>query len=414
MLPEVVVYGRSDNLVGVADSANQGVVGQEQLSLRPLLRPGEVLETVPGVVITQHSGAGKANQFFVRGFNLDHGTDLATSVNGVPINLPSHGHGQGYTDLNFLMPELIERVEYRKGPYFADVGDFGSAGAIDINYVNTLDRGIASFEAGSYGYARAFLADSFALGGGNLLYGLELFHEDGPWDVPDAQKKINGVLRYSGGNADTGFSVSVLAYHSDWAATDQVAERAIDTGLIGRFGSLNTSDGGNSQRYMLVAEGHDRTEDGFTKIVGYTQYYDLDLFSDFTYFQADPINGDQFEQQDRRVISGLHAFHTFNGTLNGRTSDTTVGLQFRNDTISNGLYATADRQRLSTTRQDDIVETSFGIYVENRTQWMEKFRTVAVARGDFYWFDVDSDNNANSGVTSSGIFSPKISLIFGP
>src|SRR5262245_32373157 len=190
---EMVVRGRSDSQVGTADTASQGTIGAEQLEQRTLSRPGEVLETVPGVIITQHSGAGKANQFFLRGFNLDHGTDFATSIDGVPVNLPSHGHGQGYTDLNFLIPELIERIDFRKGVYDAHDGDFSSAGAAAIRYANALPHGLALVAGGRFNYYRGVLANSNALGSGNLLYGLELYNNDGPWDNPDRYKRVNGV-----------------------------------------------------------------------------------------------------------------------------------------------------------------------------------------------------------------------------
>jgi outer membrane receptor protein involved in Fe transport len=179
-IEEIVVRERSDSLVGAADAASQGTVGAEQLDQRTLSRPAEVLETVPGLITTQHTGAGKANQFFLRGFNLDHGTDFATSIDGVPVNLPSHGHGQGYTDLNFLIPELIERIDFRKGVYDARDGDFASAGAADIRYFDALPQGIAQVEAGMFDYYRGVLANSNELGAGNLLYGLELHSNDGP------------------------------------------------------------------------------------------------------------------------------------------------------------------------------------------------------------------------------------------
>lgn len=412
--PDVVVHGRAENLVGVADTASQGYVGARQIAERPLLRPGEVLETVPGVVVTQHSGSGKANQFFLRGFNLDHGTDLSTTVAGLPVNLPSHAHGQGYTDLNFLIPELVADVQYRKGPYFADKGDFASAGAIDIDYINTLPKGILSLEGGSYGYGRALVAKSSPLLNGNLLYAFEMVHDDGPWDYAEAFKKVNGVLRYSEGTSDVGYSLTALAYHSDWRSTDQVAERAIDSGLIGRFGSLDPTDGGNSQRYALIGEAHQRSADAFSFASAFVQYYDLDLFSDFTYFLDDPVNGDQFEQQDRRIVSGLNVGHTWYSTLFDRPSDHSIGVQFRSDYIQNGLFHTDDRERLSTTRRDKINQDSLGVYLQNETRWTDWFRSIAGIRGDVFYFDVDSNNDLNSGDKFAAVASPKLNLIFGP
>ena len=202
------------------------------LNARPASRVGEVLEAVPGLIVTQHSGEGKANQYFLRGFNLDHGTDLAISVDGMPVNMPTHGHGQGYADINFLIPELVQSVNVRKGPYFADKGDFASAGAVDINYLDKLPKNIAELTFGSFGYARALAAGSTAVGEGTLLAAFEANKYNGPWDVPDNVRKLNGVLRYSQGTATDGFTLTGMAYSNGWNSTDQVAQRAIDQGLI--------------------------------------------------------------------------------------------------------------------------------------------------------------------------------------
>ena len=189
-LPEIVVEERSDSMIGIADTSTQGTIGAQEIEDRPISRPGEVLEAMPGVIVTQHSGDGKANQYFLRGFNLDHGTDMAGFFNGIPINLPSNAHGEGYLDLNFLIPELIQKIDYGKGPYFANVGDFGSAGWENIQYFQTLPAGIAKVEIGSWNYERALLADSTKVGQGNLLGALEVVHTDGPWDVPENYHEI--------------------------------------------------------------------------------------------------------------------------------------------------------------------------------------------------------------------------------
>lgn len=425
LLPEVLVYGRADSLLGIAGAASQGTVSKDELERHILSRPGEVLETVPGVIITQHSGAGKANQFFLRGFNLDHGTDFATSVNGVPVNLPTHGHGHGYTDLNFMIPELIERVDFRKGPYYADLGDFSSAGAADIHYVSFLPHSIAQVEGGSFGYARGLYASSHFVGNGNLLYAVELFHNDGPWTEPDDYKRINGVLSYSRGDAESGYSVTAMAYAGDWNATDQIAARALQKiPDFGRFDSLDSSDGGDSQRHSLSAEWHRADPDSSTKVLLYGFYYDFNLFSNFTYYLDSP-QGDQIEQLDRRGAGGTKASQTWYGEIFGRDMENTVGLQIRSDSVTNGLFQTVERQRTDkvdyegkkisgTTRVDDVWETSISPYVENKVQWADTFRTVFGLRMDYYYFDVDSDLSANSGTRDDAIISPKGSLIFGP
>ncbi len=435
VLEEIVVEERSDSLLGVATSSNQGVVGREQLSLRPLLRPGEIVETVPGVIVSQHSGAGKANQFYLRGFNLDHGTDLLTSVGGVPINMRSHAHGQGYTDLNFLIPEFVKEVEYRKGPYYAEVGDFGSAGAFNIDIFDKLPQGFLTLEGGTDNYARLVFGHSVGLGHSpastskdkdgtsvttagehkmNLLYGLELYHNDGPWDNPDDYQKLNALVRLSGGDRALGWSLTAMAYHGDWTASDQLATRAVESGLVGRFGSLDESTGGDSSRYSLQGEWHREDDRSRTKALLYGMYYDLDLFSNFTYLLDDPERGDQFEQKDRRIHWGAAVSHTLMGEFFGIKTETTGGLQFRQDNIRNGLFHTQLRKRLETTRYDHIIETSVGGFLSNTTRWTPWFRTEAGVRLDYFYFDVNSGLNVNDGHEDDIIASPKLSLIFGP
>ena len=225
---------------------------------------------VPGLIVTQHSGEGKANQYFLRGFNLDHGTDLAIKVDGMPVNMPTHGHGQGYADINFMIPELIQSVNVRKGPYFADVGDFGSAGSVAIDYINKLPKNIAETDhSAAFGYHRGLAAGSTAVGAGTLLAAFEGVKYNGPWDVPDNVRKLNGVLRYSQGTATDGFTLSAMAYSNGWNSTDQVAQRAIDQGIIGRFGTLDPTDGGISSRFSLSSNWAQSSEYGQSKINAY-------------------------------------------------------------------------------------------------------------------------------------------------
>ena len=400
--------------LGIADSANAGAVTQQQLEARTVYRPGEMLEAIPGLIVSQHSGEGKANQFYLRGFNLDHGTDLRTTVDGMLVNQRSHGHGQGWTDLNFLIPELTSRLEYRKGPYYAAEGDFASAGAASVVYASKLDAGIASIGLGQNGYRRTLLADSPAVGRGNLLYALELFHNDGPFTRGDDYRKINGVLRYGEGNQANGYNVTAMAYRGRWNATDQIPKRAVEAGTLGRFDAVDPSGGGIAHRTSLSGAWNRSDAAGATSINAYVLHNRLDLYSNFTYFLDDPVNGDQFNQADRRTTLGLNASRTIATPFLGRESETTLGLQLQNDNIFNGLYNTAARERLSTTRQDHIVESSAGVYIENSTKWTDRFRTVAGLREDFYRFDVGSDNPANSGRATDSIASPKLSLIFGP
>ncbi len=414
ILQKIQVDGSRTSLLGVADSANAGSVSQKQLEMRTVYRPGELLEATPGLVVSQHSGEGKANQFYLRGFNLDHGTDLRTTLDDMPINQRSHAHGQGWTDLNFLMPELVGRLDYKKGPYSSQDGDFASAGNAAITYANRLARPLAVSSVGQHGYARAMLGTSTDIGDDSLLYGLELLHNDGPFTRGDDYRKLNGMVRYSHGYANNGWSVSAMAYRAHWDATDQIPVRAVQAGTLGRFDTVDLSDGGAAQRYSLSGVWRSTGADSATKVSAYVINNHLDLFSNFTYFLDDPVNGDQFEQPDRRVTSGVNVAQTWHVHRAPVTSDVTVGIQLQNDNVFNGLYATRERQRLGVTRADHIVETSLGGYVEANLRWNEQFRTVAGIRTDAYRFSVRSTLAANSGSSNANITSPSLSLIAGP
>ena len=251
VIDPIVVRGRVDDLTGLVESASQGRVGVEDFELRPMMRVGELLETVPGMIMTQHSGTGKGNQMFVRGFNLDHGTDFRTEVDGIPVNLPTHAHGQGYTDLNFLMPELVDFVEYKKGNYYVDIGDFGSAGAAQFQLARKLDQAIVKAEVGEYRYYRSVAAMSQDVGAGSLLLAVEANAYDGPWDVPEEFTKFNGMARYTWGSQDNEWSILGLAYDARWDASDQIPQRAVDDGLISRFGQIDSTLGGRTNRFSL-------------------------------------------------------------------------------------------------------------------------------------------------------------------
>jgi hypothetical protein len=421
----ISVQGREDELVGIADSGSQGTVGAKEIQDRPILRSGEVLETVPGLIITQHAGGGKANQYFLRGFNLDHGTDFAVFIDDMPLNLPSHAHGEGYADMNTVIPELVQRVNFEKGPYYADVGNYGSAGSAHLQFFKTLPENFFQVEGGTYGYERAVFGVSHKAGAGSLLYGGEVSHDDGPWRHPDDYLKFNGIVTYSRGDDANGFSITARGYHGKWNSSDQIPGNAVP--LVGFFGALNPTDGGNSQRYSLQTEWHRGRANSATKITLYGFYYDLDLFSDFTYYLTDPVHGDQFEQKDRRWVAGLDARHTIASQWFGRKVENTFGLQIRNDWIHNGLFQTENRERVdktdfdsgatlpAVTQADRFTDTQLGLYWENRIQWGGKFRTVAALRGDIGHVNVTSlVTSANSGTATKVLPSPKLSLIFGP
>jgi hypothetical protein len=365
--------------------------------------------------VTQHSGDGKANQYFLRGYNLDHGTDFATWVAGMPVNMPTHAHGQGYTDLNFLIPELISRVRFNKGPYFAEDGDFASVGSARIQYVDRLPANLALGTGGSYGYARVLAAGSPEVGRGNLLYAFEYQHSDGPWERPNSFNKYNGVLRYAQGTPANGFNVTAMAYGAHWNSTDQIPQRAVDSGLIGFFGTLDPTDGGNSSRYSLSGEWR-QSEGNITRAASaYAIKSRLNLYSNFTYFLDNPVNGDQFLQAESRTVLGGEASQTWFTHWGERHVWNTLGLQLRGDRVSPlELANTEARQRLSTTRRDRVEIASVSPYFSNTIAWTSWFRTIAGLRADFFRFDVASDDPANSGNNSDSIVSPKLSAIFGP
>jgi hypothetical protein len=414
ILQRVFVDGSRTNQLGVADAASAGTITQDELAARTVYRPGEVLEAVPGLVVSQHSGEGKANQFYLRGFNLDHGTDLRTTVDGMPVNQRSHAHGQGWTDLNFLIPELAVRLDYKKGPYSAEEGDFASAGTASVVYANRLLQGVASVSAGQNGYGRVLVADSVDTQRGSLLYAIEAMHNDGPFTRPDDYQKLNAVLRYSEGYANNGFNVALMAYKADWNSTDQIPLRAVQDGQIGRNDAIDNTDGGKAHRYSLSGAWRRTTDDSASKVNAYIIANQLDLWSNFTYFMDDPVHGDQFAQPDKRVTSGVNASHSWHQHTDTGNTETTVGVQLQNDNIFNGLYNTQARRTQSVTRQDHIVESSAALFVENSTRWNTAFRTVAGARLDSYRFDVQSDLSANSGKANDHLVSPSLSLIYGP
>jgi len=446
----VNVQGRADDLIGIASSAGQVTVGAEELKNRPLLRAGEILETLPGLIVTQHAGGGKANQYFMRGFNLDHGTDFAIFLDGMPLNLPSHAHGEGYSDMNIVIPEFVERIDAEKGPYYADIGDYGSAGSAEVVFYKTLPRNFVQVDGGMYQFARLVFGVSRKLYKGNLLYGGEAYHDGGPWVHPDNYYKFNGLMTYSQGTDDNGFSITARGYAGTrWNSSDQLPYTAFTPtapGYIGNyqgfFGALNPEDGGHSHRYSLQGEWHHRGENSATQLMAYGFYYDLNLWSDFTYYLIDPYNGDQFEQQDRRWVAGFDLRHTISGKFLGRDSETTFGLQYREDWIHNGLFRAEDRVHTSKTDyiagfdpstdaiatlpkytdQNKFTETIGSPWVSNKIQWAPKFKSIIAVRGDDGKGVLTSFTNPTTLPTSPNTHQsinkflpgPKASLIFGP
>jgi len=447
--------GRATNLVGTATAASEGTIDQDQIAARPVLRPGEVLEDIPGLVISQHSGEGKANQYYLRGFQLDHGTDLAGTIAGIPVNMPTHAHGQGYSDINWVMPELVAFVTYKKGPYYADEGDFSTAGSYDMYYRDTIDP-TASFGIGTDGYDRLFVAGSPKVGAGHLLYAFELYHDDGPFVNPDDYKKANAVLRWSESTPKTNVNVTAWAYRGDFNSTDQIPQRLVDAGLLSRFGAVDPSDGGRTHRYALSTEYVHQDPNGSTSFNAFGESYGLDLFSNFTYYEfdandyynvhANPLTcsaafatclpsaqhvnsyvsycpaddtpgpfayacGDQREQQDERFVSGF----TLKRVIITGKAVTEFGVGVRNDNIyALGLYLTQDQVRFAdgTLSNDDVVERDAYAYGSTSYHVGKKLRLVGGLRYDDLSDDVTAFIPANSGKTGEGMLNPKFTSAY--
>lgn len=416
-LVEIRVTAERLGLMGSASTASEGIVVNDELALTPAFRVGQLLETVPGLQVTSHSGEGKANQYLLRGYNLDHGTDLATFVDGMPVNEPTHAHGQGYTDLNFLIPELATNVTYTKGPYYAQEGDFSSVGSVHINYLDTFLPQV-SFTEGTLGYERFFGGGSVNLGEGNLLGAVEWQHYNGPWVNPDELHKINAVFRYSAGDQSDGYSVTAMYYHGLWNATTDQPERAIEEGLISRYGSLNPSDGGMAQRSSLTAQFSKPVADGELKASAYVFGNRLTLWNDFTHFLVDPVHGDQEEQHEDRTVVGGNIDYGHAAPIFGLQNDITVGVTTRGDFNDVSRLPTVDRivipaavDPLNFSEADTVRLSSLSVYAQSTTRWTDWFRSVLGYRYDTQY---GSDKGTNSGTASDHLLAPKGSLIFRP
>lgn len=418
-IEKIEVQGKDMSLIGEAISASEGIIGQQEILNRPMLRVGEILELVPGMVVTQHSGTGKANQYFLRGFNLDHGTDFATFIDDMPINMRSHGHGQGYTDLNFIIPETIQTITFNKGAYNARVGDFSGAGSAAFNTVNRpLDMQFSA-TLGEDNFQRYLVAGGVAVDNDHLNYALEYNSYDGPWtDISEDLDKTNVLISYNHKRERSDFKITFMGYDNTWNSADQIPLRAVNDGLIDELGSLDTSLGGNSSRYSINGL---YTSDNL-KASAYFIDYDLNLWSNFTYFLDNPVDGDQFEQVDKRRIYGGNVSYTMFSDWNSTQVSNEFGAQARIDDIEEvGLFSTRQRQRLGAIRNDAVEERSIGFYWQNNVIWSDVVKTIVSARYDYFDFDVKSnigtninniDLSDNRGTNSDSNVSLKGNLIY--
>jgi hypothetical protein len=426
-LQEITVTSQRLELLGTAQTASEGIVTDQELQMLPAYRPGQLLETVPGLIVTLHSGEGKANQYLMRGYNLDHGTDLETYVDGMPINQPTHAHGQGYTDLNFMIPELANGLTYTKGTYYANVGDFGAVGSVRATYRDTIPDQVA-LTAGMYGFQRIFAAGTTQLGDGHLLTAVELQHYDGPFETSDDQRKENFVLRYSEGNEQSGYSVTGMMYHGLWTNTTDIPLRAIAEGLVpNRFGSLDPTDGGRAWRASLSFNGHETLGDGL--LTGSAFFIDnqLHIYNNFTHFLSNPVHGDQEEQVENRQAMGGQANYSLPVPLGSIPNELSVGLLTRYDMIHVGRNPTEDRipqpdadDPASFSNDDRVWLFSGAAYVQATTRWTPKFRSVLGFREDYqHGTDIDYEaalhetaGYSNSGTAQQQLPQPKGSLIY--
>jgi len=420
---EIVVFGRGEDQIGIATAGSEGHVGHADLTLRPIGRVGELLEVVPGVIATQHSGTGKANQFFLRGFNLDHGTDFATFFDGVPVNFRTHGHGQGYTDLNFVIPELVEEIDYRKGPYRADVGDFGSAGAGFMKTYDRLPESIALATYGQYDYVRGLAASGFELGEGDAILALEGRTNDDPYHLDANLLHLNGFTKWTGEAFGGELRASALGYHAKWNSTDQIPQRAIGSSdptiNVSRLGWIDDDLGGETTRVGATVDWSQDDEAPLSAST-YFLYYDFQLFSNFTY-DIDTADGDEFEQRDQRFSWGGTVAQSFTPVVFARDLGIEIGVQTHLDRIPDiALIQTAERQRAEITRRDAVTEWSGSVFAEAEYEPLAWLTVVAGLRGDLYAFDVDTRSGAfgsapfNGGGEVDGLVNPKLALIARP
>jgi outer membrane receptor protein involved in Fe transport len=403
---DIIVYGRGEQPIGTAGAASEGGVAGADIEVRPLLRPAELLEATPGLIATQHSGGGKANQYFLRGFNLDHGTDFSVSIDDMPMNFRTHGHGQGYLDVNGLIPEVVERVDYRKGPYRADAGDFSFVGSSQITTRDTMAP-FAIAEVGSFDYYRFVAGGSARIGAGDLLIAGQAKFYNGPWELPEDFDGYSGLIKYSAPLGMGEFKISLNLFDASWAPTEQLPERLVGTPLCEDvYCALDPTLRGTTKRQILTVN----YQDDDWKLTGWGQHYDWTLLSNFTYFLDDPVNGDQLRQYEK--------LWTWGGRIERRFAlseiiDLRVGTELREDSLDPvGLDHTIDGRIDFVKTAFDVKETSAGLYAEATIRPVERLMIIAGGRGDWYRFRTTDMGGAIgwSGLVKDHAFAPKIGV----
>src|SRR5262245_30674914 len=327
-------------------SSSEMLIPGRDFELRPQGRPADVLRYVPGLILGQHQGGGKSEQYILRGFDADHGTDVALFVDGLPINLRSHAHGQGYADLHFLIPETVQRLDGFKGPYFVEYGDFATAGAVNFVLRDIVEDNYAEASGGSFGTMRYLTLLSPTRDALKTLIAAEYYRSDGPFEHPNGYNRFN-ILGKAKGTLVGGMDLSVWAsyYWASWHGSGEIPVRAVRAGLLSRFGAIDPNEGGQTQRLNLNADWTWRLDEAQTIAVrGYGSYYTLDLFNNFTFFLTDPVNGDEINQRDRRLLAGIDAQYQHQSKPFGVSLISTAGFQYRIDTPRVVLGTSIQRQ----------------------------------------------------------------------
>ena len=404
-------------------SASATTVTGGELKSRPKLRVADVLQAAGGLVAVQHSGGGKANQYFLRGFDIDHGTDLLLSVDGIPVNLVSHGHGQGYADLNFVIPELITSLDVYKGTYYPHLGDFATAGSVDMRLADLLPESFAQLAAGQYGILRGVGGVSRTVGDSwRFTVAGEVAAQNGPFKNPEKYHRINAYLRATHDiSPSSSVTMTWMSHTGRWNANGQLPARAVDQGIVSRFGTLDPTEGGTTQRHIAAIRYDARiADDAALDVTAYAQRYSWRLYSNFTYFLNDPIHGDQIEQTDDRWFVGLNGGARFlHRHFHGVQIETRTGIQVRSDAIDNGLHHDEARRRLSALSDANISQTSIGLYAEERLayrNWLALRAGFRIDRMDAIVVDRISPTSANTidGTAGAWLASPKASLVLAP
>lgn len=419
------------------DAASRTTYGRRELELRPRLRPGDIVEAVPGLFAVQHAGGGKANQYFLRGFDADHGTDIALAVDGVPVNMVSHGHGQGFADLHFLIPELVVGLDGYKGPYYAAQGDFATAGAVNMRLAESFEESQAQYSIGQYGVMRGLVIASPKLAEDwKVVAAAELAKDDGPFKKPEDLQRFNVFAKLTHHlGPGTKASLSWMSYGSKWSGSGQIPARAVcgegEPGVptpesygakcIDHFGHVDPTEGGDTQRHaaaLSLSSMWDRTE---LTALAYLVKYRFSLYSNFTFFAEDPLHGDQIEQGDDRLFGGIQLRLQRHAHYRGIQFTTSGGVQVRVDGIENALFHDQARERLEDKVRAKVTESSIGVYVEEDIRLHRWIRVLLGARADRFDVSVEDQledrstlGTKTSGVAGQTLFSPKAQAIVSP